>query len=454
VGDYKVLHRGSGASNSADIYTVAFGSDQVAPLAFAHFSYRCPDVVVECAVEIQPGPDQADGEIVKCLFWRGHLIDCKEGLDANCMPYGQFDAAIKTILMSSAVTAADGKYREPLKAANRLGPRAIAHHVHAGRSDIDSLLRRQSSGWGFLDSTVAVDFELGWAAHSPPGLDSYAPGLSPFIPRLDPDRILQLASLCADDDALAGLIGSDFGLLANGLHVLAPMARLARWQTVEAAGVGNILEHASFTIPDRRRLRQMFTSMPARTDAPAPPPVCEPLTQRLERTYGSLPRLENMQDLHQAIQRALWIGVKQAPQIEAERQETMAAYTLTSLAASGLPQAWEFLCEQHEDGILPFATPEYIAFSALSNPEDVDTAVASLGSAVFDLLEERHLERLPCEVKARQPDAELANSLAKVLAAPHTVHGPRIATVTQMPEARRERERSVPQRAISAGATQ
>jgi hypothetical protein len=69
-----------------------------------------------------------------------------------------------------------------------------------------------------------------------------------MAPRLSLERLHRLASLCAENDALARLIGSEFGRTANGCHVVAFMARAATPGTPQARGVAQVLKSATFEL--------------------------------------------------------------------------------------------------------------------------------------------------------------------------------------------------------------
>jgi hypothetical protein len=119
---------------------------------------------------------------------------------------------------------------------NQHGPNRFAAGISglraAGDGSIDRFLAllRQPSGYG------AIDAILSWPAEP----DDF--------PYLQGDRLRELAALCAMDDDLARVVGSEHGRLMNGIHSVCYMARHCVPETPQASGVRNIFKHASFAL--------------------------------------------------------------------------------------------------------------------------------------------------------------------------------------------------------------
>jgi hypothetical protein len=204
-------------------------------------------------------------------------------------------------------------------------------------------------GLGFLDASLMGPLKkckvwenLRWSLFEYELEDAWCRDMedSAPLPRIDPERIDRLAALCADDVNLARLIGSSYGQLANGLHVVACMARRAAPNSVESRGVRNVLQHATFTLPT------FFDDIFARK-------------WRDEIERGA------------ALKRASDPG------------EVMAKRTVLALASSGNEHAWLFLLEQGRRGSLPGMNLDFLARTVASPfvPADLDHFVGIYGAA-------------------------------------------------------------------------
>jgi hypothetical protein len=170
----------------------------------------------------------------------------------------------------SYVSALRVTWRPALNSANIGGPDSLARLVQSfgrtleGDGPQESASRffircRTPSGYGLLDAALSSPVKkFGrdgcnkiWQQAFSPMFTSHGhvEDLENDAHRIQPEKIARLAALCADDQPLARVIGSDAGLLANGVHIIAFMARLARPNTLESAGVKNILSQATFTLP-------------------------------------------------------------------------------------------------------------------------------------------------------------------------------------------------------------
>jgi hypothetical protein len=163
-------------------------------------------------------------------------------------------------------------WADALRAGNAAGPQYLETLMRysIAKADGDEIRaiaqltnsRTRRSGFGLLDAVLAADANL---FINRPGENRVFLGLNantPNTPRfwldgkhrecamqLDPERVLELCRLCASNRQVAALIGSDFGLLANDLHVVAVMARLVPDGCAENVGVRAVLDSATLTFP-------------------------------------------------------------------------------------------------------------------------------------------------------------------------------------------------------------
>jgi hypothetical protein len=245
-----------------------------------------------------------------------------------------------------------------LMSSNEAGPAALHQMAHsdrfAGRHgiDLDSITRlfvgcSTASGFGIMDATLASPIKRfakrklkhGWANWPRFSAEpEFSEKAETAVCRIEPDRINQLAALCANDDDLATLVGSNAGCLASGVHVVALMARLAHPSSVEDLGVRRILAHASFRFPDPE--------------------------------HSILPTAADPHHVWQG--RARDIGPLR---------------TLTTLAASGNTHAWDFLLAKNQSGAIRGFTKEFLA-ATVSATADLPLWLSTHGTSEIRALVE------------------------------------------------------------------
>jgi hypothetical protein len=258
-----------------------------------------------------------------------------------------------------------GDWPAKLRQINQSGPSELVRLI-VEWADIPG---RLPSGIGAVDAAIA------------------APGISDASRAttgrgIDPHRVLALANYCATHAPLAAFVGSDAGVLANGLHAVAIMAHLVAPGSTEDSGLKNILARATFTLPTT--LASVLAESPSASLASPLPRSSNSETQ----AQASDPRMSN---------------------------ETMRIRTVMTLYSSGNPVAWRFLGEKAREALLPDLGQDFILWSSICDPAATQVFIDTYGirattSAIRRLSDTMHrsrretegafIERLPLPITA------------------------------------------------------
>jgi hypothetical protein len=129
----------------------------------------------------------------------------------------------------------------------RGGPDCLAEMVELGkRSDVP--LDGGGSQLPSWNGITAIDATIMSGEITQRQLTGPLSDCSP-ITKVDPERINRLSALSVTNNALATLLGTEFGRTANGCHVIALMARAALPNSIEALGVKNVLDRCAWRPP-------------------------------------------------------------------------------------------------------------------------------------------------------------------------------------------------------------
>jgi hypothetical protein len=133
---------------------------------------------------------------------------------------------------------------------NLAGPGLLARLIAGAPSQAEDLLKTRAHGISALDACLMTPTQVFGRGDyeqvvSGPRFCSRGGDMELMsrlcAPKLELDRLRELAALCAEDDELARHLSGKLGDTANGCHVVAFMARAAKHESIESRGVANVL---------------------------------------------------------------------------------------------------------------------------------------------------------------------------------------------------------------------
>jgi hypothetical protein len=263
--------------------------------ALLTLSKRCPEVLIAChsydtdklgqhlkhggffgGVKLPDGVSQAPCSAAsEPSAWSAiqRLVPLKDGHEALLAEAARHtDAWMLQVFSSSDSDSKRRLWPAAIEACSDGGPGVLVRVIDALREQAgdpmlpESIARtinaiRTPSGFGLIDAALASPVHR-FARHrtcSESMLWPFDGFIGPYdrdheienaVLHLQDHRINALAALCASDYTLAAIVGSDAGALASGVHVVTLMARLAKPGTPQDAGVKQILDRATFTLPE------------------------------------------------------------------------------------------------------------------------------------------------------------------------------------------------------------
>jgi hypothetical protein len=264
------------------------------------WSARCPDVLFSCFSSVQsrslPEAERLTALIVarQGQLISAHIVDVEppKGTGLSVADRGnklvQFRNAYRAELLRDHMPMAfidpePGKVGIPRGCAdtspdlcrliNKMGPRYLVGVCDSlGHGEIEQLTGLRYSGMGLIDFALMTNLasfmalpktkknKYGDYSRITPLVHDYElenqQTYATLAPRIDPERVRELCSLCHEYPQIAEMIGGETGWTVNGCHVIALMARVTHPGTIEHLGVKAVLDQLRISDPSAPALAQ------------------------------------------------------------------------------------------------------------------------------------------------------------------------------------------------------